>query len=313
MESKTILVTGGTDGIGKAIAGALAAKGAEVIIVGSNPEKGVRANRELRLATGNDRVHFVQADLSLVQEAGRLAGLVTAQFRKLDQLILCAGIFRAQRSETAEGIESHFAVNYLSRFALTGPLLPRLAASGKPGAASRILLISGGGVKDGKIHYEDINLRRNFSVMRTVLQVCGANDTFVIEQARRLAAPDGQPRVTINLLGVGVVRTNIRRGFPLWMKVLVPLVLSPLLGQTPDQIAESALSLLTAPEFEGVTGALFKHFDRLRPGVRTPEGIRRFERVTPGKRTADPGEGRRLWELSEELAAQAQHIAQPAR
>ena len=145
---------------------------------------------------------------------------------------------------------------------------------------------------NGKIHYDDINLTRNFGILTMVPQFCQANDLFVIEQARRLAESGDQPRVTVTTLKVGVVRTKIRRDFPWWMKVLVTLLFDPLLGQTPEQIAEPAMRLLVSPEFEGMTGLLFTQ-------------IKRFKAVGPSARSLDPREGQRFWEFSERLATQA--------
>jgi hypothetical protein len=68
--------------------------------------------------------------------------------------------------------------------------------------------------------------------LRSVLQVCQANDLFTVELARRLHARDQPSDVTIACLKIGVIETNIRRCFPGWMKLLVALVFDPLLGQT---------------------------------------------------------------------------------
>jgi NAD(P)-dependent dehydrogenase (short-subunit alcohol dehydrogenase family) len=291
LDNETALVTGGTDGIGKAIARALAERGADVLIVGRDAEKGARVQRELRAAAGHQRVRFLQADLGLMRDTDRLADDIIAGVPKLHRLVLCAGVIRGQRLLTKEGVESNFAINYLGRFVLTGRLLPLLQTAGAPGAAARIVVI-GGAAMNGRIHYDDINLTRNFRILTMVPQFCQANDLFVIEQARRLAETAEQPRVTIATLKVGVVRTNIRRDFPRWMKVLVPLVFDPLLGQTPDQIAESAMRLLVSPELEGKSGLLFTQ-------------IRRFKAAEPNARTRDPREGRRLWAFSEQLAASA--------
>ena len=297
LSAETALVTGGTDGIGKAIARGLAAMGAEVLIVGSDPDKGAWAEHELRAAAGHDCIYFLQADLSLMRETDRLADEVIARLSKLKRLVLCAGVVRGRRIETREGVESNFAINYLSRFVLTGRLLPLLQAAGAPGAAARIVVI-GGGARNGKIHYDDINLTRNFGIFTLVQQFCQANDLFVIEQARRLAGTDATLRVvTATTFKVGVVRTNIRRYFPLWMKALASLVFDPLLGQTPERIAESALCLLISPEFEGKSGLLFTQ-------------IKRFKATEPGARTRDPREGRWFWEFSERLAARARSQGQ---
>jgi len=291
LDDEIALVTGGTDGIGKAIASALAARGAEVLIVGRDPEKGARAERELRATAGHQRVRFLQADLGLMGDTDRLADDIIAIVPTLHRLVLCAGVIRGRRVLTEEGVESNFAINYLGRFVLTGRLLPLLQRTGVPGDAARIVVI-GGAAMNGRIHYDDINLTRNFGIFAMVSQFCQANDLFVLEQARRLAGGSDRPRVTITTLKIGVVRTNIRRDFPFWMKGLVPLVFDPLLGQTPEQVAESAMRLLVSPALEGKSGLLFTQ-------------IKRFKAAERNARTRDPREGDRFWAFSEQLAERA--------
>jgi NAD(P)-dependent dehydrogenase (short-subunit alcohol dehydrogenase family) len=290
-DTRWALVTGGTDGIGKSIAHRLAARGLCVIVVGSNAEKGETAARALCVACSTDRVHFVQADLSLMRNVERLAEQVRSLSPWLDYLVHSAGIVRGRRILTAEGIESNFAVGYLSRFALTRLLLPFLSSPRGEGPAARILVISGA-KRGGVVHYDDINLARKFSTLAAVFQLCEANDLFVLEQSRRLAAANLGSRVTIAALKVGAVRTNIRKQFPLWMKVAVPLRIDPFLTVSPDEIAASAESLLFGREFEGKSGAVFTQ-------------IKRLKATLPGRRTADPQDGRRLWELSERLVSGA--------
>jgi len=290
-DTRWALVTGGTDGIGKSLARRLAARGLGVIVVGSNFEKGEAAARALRRDSGNDNVRFLQADLSLMRNAEALAAQACALSPRLHCLVHSAGVVRGRRVLTAEGIESNFAINYLSRFALTRLLLPCLSSLNKTGGAARILVI-GGAKRDGAIHYDDINLAKKFSTLAAVAQFCEANDLFVVEQSRRLAAADIGPDVTITALKVGVVRTNIRKQFPMWMKIAVPLLLDPFLAVSPDVIAASADRLLLGPEFEGKSGAIFTQ-------------IKRMKATPPGRRTHDPQEGRRLWEFSERLVADA--------
>jgi NAD(P)-dependent dehydrogenase (short-subunit alcohol dehydrogenase family) len=286
---KTALVTGGTDGIGKEVARGLARAGHRLIVVGRDPEKGLRAEREIRETTSNAEVRFLQADLSLVREANRIADEVAARWPVLNYLVHSAGVVRGRHELTSDGIESNFAINYLSRFALTVRLIPLLSAAGRPGESARIVII-GGAARSGIIHFDDVNLTANFATLRAVSQFCRANDVFTIELARRLRAAHEDAHVTITCLKIGVVKTNIRREFPLWMKWLVPLLFDPLLAQTAPQAAESALRLLLAEEFEGLTGALFSK-------------IIKFKRASSATSTHDPQEGNRLWELSELLTA----------
>lgn len=124
-----------------------------------------------------------------MRDTDRLADDVVARIPKLHHLVLCADVVRGRRLVTPEGVESNFAINYLSRFVRGRRLLPLLqaaGAAGAPGAAARIVVI-GGAAMNSKIHHEDINLTRTFGILTMVPQFCQANDLFVIEQARRLA------------------------------------------------------------------------------------------------------------------------------
>jgi NAD(P)-dependent dehydrogenase (short-subunit alcohol dehydrogenase family) len=289
-QRRIALVTGGTDGIGKAIAHTLVKESIAVVVVGSNAEKGAAAVREQRNASGKDHVEFLQADLSLMRNVDALAVQVCARWPQLHYLVLCAGIMRGRYGLTSEGVEANFAINYLSRFALTEALLPGLTAGGVVDDPARILVI-GGAAQNGHIYYDDVNLTRRFNMLRVVSQFCEANDEFVLEQARRVAAARPLRHVTVTTLKVGVVRTEIRRQFPPWMRLAVPL-LDPFLSSSANEIAASARRLLLGREFANVTGALFRH-------------IKRFKELQPGARTDDPAKGRQLWDFSKQLITQA--------
>jgi NAD(P)-dependent dehydrogenase (short-subunit alcohol dehydrogenase family) len=291
LTGKTALVVGGTDGIGKAIAQGLARRGARLVIVGRDAEKGARVERQIRGSAHSGGVDFVQSDLSLVQEARRLGDQVEKRWPKIHYLVHSAGIVRGRRVLTEEGFESNFATNYLSRFVLTVRLLSSLRVAGQPGNAARIVVVAAPG-SNGTIHYEDVNLAKNFSTVRALKQYQHANDLLVVELARRLALPGERPSVTISGLHPGIVsKTNIRKEFPLWMKVMVRLVADPLFAHPPDVPAELALRLLLGEEFEGESGALFS-------------AIRGFKRVSPPPSVADPREGHRLWTFSEEVTGE---------
>jgi NAD(P)-dependent dehydrogenase (short-subunit alcohol dehydrogenase family) len=192
---KTALVTGGTSGVGKEIARGLARQGIQVILVGRDTDRGAQAEQDIRTSTGNADVAFVQADLSLVRDALRLGDDVARRWPALHYLVHSAGIVRGRYVTTTEGIESNFATNYLSRFALTAHLLPALRAAGQPGQSARIVMISHPGF-DGTIHYDDVNLTTNFAMIRAFKQFHYANDVFTVDLARRLAVPGQGPSVT---------------------------------------------------------------------------------------------------------------------
>ena len=297
LTGKTAVITGGTDGIGKEIALALARRGIAVIVIGRDPDKDAGCELVLRQAAGHADVHFVQADLALVREVDRVADLISARWSTLDYLVLNAGVIHGGRRLTSEGIESHFALGYLGRFRMAMRLLPLLEAAGRPRAAACILQI-GGAANGGTIRFEDVNLTASFGLVRVIRQLAQAQDTFTVELARRLDERNPVPRVTAACLKIGVVRTNIRRTFPRWMKVLVPLLMDPFLALAPAQAAAAAVRLLLAEELEGRTGTLFRY-------------IRAFKPFAPDAQTLDPVMGRRLWELSERLIAQARGDTAP--
>jgi NAD(P)-dependent dehydrogenase (short-subunit alcohol dehydrogenase family) len=291
---KQAVVTGGTDGIGKEIARELARLGMRVLIVGRDLAKGNRAALELRDSSGNQNVDFFPADLSLIREAHRLADDVGRRFSSLHYLVHSAGLVRGRHQLTDEGVESNFAINYLSRFALTNRLLPLLQSSGHPGEAARIVII-GGAAQHGAIYFDDVNLSSNFNVIRMLGQVCRANDIFTLELARRLAN-GSPPRATVTNLKVGVVKTNTRKrpDFPWFMKLLAP-VLDPFLAMSVQEAAAAALRLLLAEDFEDVSGALFLM-------------IKKFKQIVPSAGVRDPQAGQRLWELSERLSSSSSTV-----
>lgn len=149
-----------------------------------NDAKGIRAECEIRRDSGNSQVYFLRVDLTLVSEAHRLADEVKSRCDHLHYLVHSAGMVRGRRALTAEGVESNFAVNYLSRFALTSRLLPLLQAASMPGRSARTVLV-GGAVRRGPIHYQDISLAKRFTNVRAIRQFQQANNVFTGELARR--------------------------------------------------------------------------------------------------------------------------------
>jgi NAD(P)-dependent dehydrogenase (short-subunit alcohol dehydrogenase family) len=289
------VVTGGTDGVGLAIALGLARAGCGVVVVGRDADRGERAVRTIRERAGADDVRYLQADVGEMREVDRLADDIASLGRPPRFLVHCAGVVRGRRVLTREGYESMFAINYLSRFALTRRLLPLLERGGSPGRAARILLI-GGAAQGGSIRFDDVNMTRGFNTIGAVAQYARTNDVFTLELARRLAGTPAGAGVGIACLKLGPVRTNIRRGFPLWMKIVVGQVLGPLLQKTPEEAAAPALRLLLDDEYEGRSGELYQQ-------------IRHFRSCAPSAANADPRTGQRLWELSERLVESARATA----
>ncbi|HEV8164425.1 MAG TPA: SDR family NAD(P)-dependent oxidoreductase, partial [Actinomycetota bacterium] len=116
MAGKTVLVTGGTGGIGKATALGLATLGARVAITGRDRARAQAAAADIRTATGHDAVDAYAADLSAQAEVRRLAAEMLAMYPRLDVLVNNVGGYWAHRHVTGDGLEHTFALNHLAPF-----------------------------------------------------------------------------------------------------------------------------------------------------------------------------------------------------
>jgi retinol dehydrogenase-14 len=125
MVGKTVLVTGGSGGIGKATAVGLAAMGATLAITGRDPERAEAAAREIR-AVGGGQVSVFIGDLSSLTAVRRLADEALRTLPRIDVPVNNVGGFWGTRHCTPEGLERTFALNHLAPFLLTSLLLDRL-------------------------------------------------------------------------------------------------------------------------------------------------------------------------------------------
>jgi retinol dehydrogenase 14 len=248
MTGKTVLITGGTGGIGRAAAIGLASMGARVAITGRDPSRAVAAAHEIVRLSGNPSVDVFVADLSSQGDVRRLAGEVLAAYPRLDVLLNNVGGFWAHRHVTADGLEHTFALNHLAPFLLTNLLLERLVAS----APARIVTVSSAAHSMGKLDFDDLMAERNYSGQRAYNQSKLGNVMFTYELARRLAGTG----VTATALHPGVTSTGF--GAEDAVRVMAPLValLRPFM-KSPERGADTAVYLASAAGADGVTGLYF--------------------------------------------------------
>jgi PPOX class probable F420-dependent enzyme len=197
---KTYVVTGGTDGIGRAVALDRLARGDEVVVIGRDPAKAGSFLDAAASRGATERAHFVPADLSLVGEARRVVEEIGRRFDTIDALVLCARHYRSTRLVTAEGLEHNLALFYLSRFVLSYGLLDLLDRAERP----VILNIAGPGSGTGEIRWDDLGGERGYHGAHALAQGGQLNDLLGIEFARRRPAS----RVRYVLLHPGAVRTG---------------------------------------------------------------------------------------------------------
>ncbi|WP_329079929.1 SDR family NAD(P)-dependent oxidoreductase [Streptosporangium sp. NBC_01469] len=155
---KTVVITGGTDGIGRAPASELLGEGATVLFMGRNPAKGREFLTAADKAGAAGRARFVTADLSLLAESGRAVAEIRAEFPVVDALVLCARHYRSRRTVTSEGLEENFALFYLGRRLFgQGPADAPAAAQ-----APVVVNVAGPGAPLDTVRWEDLELRHGY-------------------------------------------------------------------------------------------------------------------------------------------------------
>ncbi len=275
MAGRTVLVTGGSGGIGRATALGLAAMGAHLAITGRDRGRTEDAAREIR--AGGGQVDVFVADLSCQAQVRRLAGEVLQRLSRIDALVNNAGGCWNTRHVTADGLERTFALNHLAPFLLTSLLLDRL----KHSAPARVVTVSSNVQAIGRIDFDDLQGERSYSGARAYNQSKLANVLFTYELARRLQGTS----VTANALHPGVVRTAFGAEDPSGVQRLFTPFMRPIM-KAPAQGAATSIHLASAPDLEQVTGCYFACSKPRRSS----------------KRSYDQAAAARLWQVSADLA-----------
>lgn len=268
---RVVLITGGSTGIGRVTAQDLAARGDTVVIVSRGSGSGAEAAERIRGATGGD-VHFLAADLRLMEDVRAVARTFRDRSPRLDALLLNAGAYDGRRRETREGIEATWALNHLGGMVMAVLLADLLIAA----APARVVVTSSNAAMAGRIRWDDPELRRGFSGMRAYAQSKLANQLLAVELGRRLEGHG----VVVHAMHPGFVATE----FGSASGALTPLVrlAQRLFGRSPAQGADTLTFLASDPEALASTGRYWVD--------RSPRAM------APG--TSDPAAARRLWELS---------------
>lgn len=248
LAGKTILVTGGTSGIGYIAARALAGMGATVAIVGHDAERAQASAARIQRETGVNGAQALVADLSSQREVRGLAEEIQRRFPRIDVLLNNAGAVFMARQATVDGYERTFALNHLAPFLLTNLLLDRLKAD----APARIITVSSMAHNGQRIHLDDVNqTRRGYSAWRAYGESKLANAMFTYALARRLEGTG----VTANTLHPGFVATGFaRNNGPLWnffMSLARPFAISAERG------AQTSIYLASSPEVATISGRYF--------------------------------------------------------
>ena len=286
MHGKICLITGGTNGIGKSAALALARLGATVVIVGRSAEKTRKVVEEIRLATGSQNADSLLADLSSQQDIRRLASDFKRQYSRLDVLLNNAGGTYLTRQLSVDGIEMTFALNHLAYFLLTNLLLDTLKAS----APARVINVSSDAHANGKIQFDNLQGERSYSGLGPYGASKLANILFTTELARRLEGTG----VTVNALHPGLTSTGFGKNNPGLLMTIMGVII-PLIARSPAKGAGTSVYLASSPDVQGISG---KYFVNSKVAKAAPQA-------------ADSAVARQLWDVSAELVHLTDNV--PAR
>ncbi|KAH0536026.1 hypothetical protein FGG08_007075 [Glutinoglossum americanum] len=311
MHSKVVMITGGTSGVGAAVARALALKGAQIVLLTHHAPSDpflVDFVMDLREQTNNELIFAEQVDLSSLHSIRLFATkwIDNAPPRRLDMLILCAAtmtpLFNKVQDETEDGVEVNWGVNYLANFHLLSILSPALRAQ-PPDRDVRVIMATCSSYVTGTLDLKDEEFQeRGFaSAKKARTSAYGASKLalmiFAHSFQQHLTAyqrPDKQPpNARVYLVDPSWTRTpGMRRfltGGSLWGLLLYLLTwpLWWLVLKSPEQGAQGFLRAATDPELGiGVGGKLLRE---CKEAMLLREEVR------------DEGVGKELWGVSEKM------------
>jgi NAD(P)-dependent dehydrogenase (short-subunit alcohol dehydrogenase family) len=276
MKGKTVVITGGTSGIGEVAAVALAEKGARIVFVARDAARAEATLAKLRAANPSAPHGYRLADLFSLAEMKRVAGEIAAAEPRIDVLINNAGAMFSRRETTADGLERTFALNHMAYFAITQGLLERLKAT--PGA--RIVSTASDAHKAARLDFDDLQFERSFSGFRVYGTSKLCNILFTRELARRLEGL----AVTAVCLHPGFVDTHFADSADGLLGSAFAL-LKKIAAISPEKGARTIIYLASSPDVEGKGGTYWYKCKRIAP-------------TSAGRNDAN---ARRLWEISEKI------------
>lgn len=285
LDGKVFVVTGANSGMGYETSLALAEKGAMVVMACRNLERGQRALESIKQAVPQAKLELMALDLASLKSIQAFAETFKSKFDRLDGLINNGGPIIADRRVTEDGFESHFGINHLGHFALTGLLLDVLLNT----PSSRIVTVGSRMHVDGKMAWDDLMSERSYDRMAAYRQSKLANMLFAFELARRLEA---QGRSTVSVAAhPGLANTSwADNNLGGLMKIMAQLMSS----MSYQSAAMGALPPLYAATDPNVKPGAYYGPENDKKGY--PVEVR------AGESAYDEADAKRLWEVSEKLS-----------
>ena len=278
LDGKIVVITGASSGIGKETAIEIARRGATVVMVCRDFDRGTSALNEVKERSGNSNVFLKLLDLSSLEAVKNFSKYFVEEFNALHVLINNAAVAVCPYSKTRDGFEMQFGVNHLSHFALTNLLLPLMAKS----APSRVINVSSRFSQHSMadIRLDDINSEKSYSPYKAYCQSKLANVLFTKELNKKLTGSG----ITTYSLHPGVALTECGRHANILFQYFTAMI-SPFVLKTPSQAAQTTIYCTVQEGIENLSGKYFVD----------------CEVQETQYRSNDEGLAKELWELSEEM------------
>eukprot|EP01103_Thecamoeba_quadrilineata_P006150 TRINITY_DN15875_c0_g1_i1.p1 TRINITY_DN15875_c0_g1~~TRINITY_DN15875_c0_g1_i1.p1 ORF type:complete len:304 (+),score=47.55 TRINITY_DN15875_c0_g1_i1:74-985(+) len=264
----TVLVVGGTSGIGQHTAQKLAqyTSAEKIIITGRNKQAGDSIVADLFALTNSPSSshEFVPCDVSLMRNVRKFGEEIKKKTSKLNLLVISAGFLSTNgRDETEEGIDKKLACNFYSRFLLIKELLPLLENAAKEGEEARVLTVLAAG-KEGPIFKDDLDLKQNFSLMNAANVATTYNSLMIEEYSNR------HPNVSFMHIYPGYVNTSITDSLPWYLRIGANV--ASVFATSPEDSGEVMCYVLTDSKFKSGWHLLDEKGNKLEPSVyQTPD------------------------------------------
>jgi NAD(P)-dependent dehydrogenase (short-subunit alcohol dehydrogenase family) len=276
MSAKTVVITGGTSGIGHAAALDLARQGARIVLVARDPERAEATLKQLRRISPEAGHALHLGDLSRLSDMKRVGAAIATAEPRIDVLVNNAGALFDWREEVEGGLEKTFALDHLSYFVLTDALLNSLKAADR----ARIVSTSSEGHRFATLDFDDLQGQRGYRGWRAYCRAKLANVLFTRELARRLAGTG----VTATCFHPGFVASRFADETEGLFRPVFGFAKS-LFAISPEKGAETLVYLATSQEVEGQSGGYYSK--------------RRL--ATASRAGQDDDAARRLWDVSAEM------------
>ena len=257
MQGKTVLITGTASGMGRITAKRLAELGARLILVDFDVPNGMAARNDIVRDTGNERLEFIDCDVTDFEQVRRMCAHVDASYDRLDVLINNAGITESVRRESVDGFEMTMATNFLGAFLIARLLREKLAAS----APARLINICSDAHKMTKtLDFDDLDNREGWDAVNhnKGFQAYARSKLSLAAVSYRLAEEFRGTGVDVHTVSPGYfIRTNVHRHmrgiWKLGVKLFWPFL------QSPYRAARTYVYLASSPDVAGDTGHYWEH------------------------------------------------------